>query len=98
MKIMKVYEENCLYEETSAKDKKLNRRRFYDDINCFEYLFYENGMIYCHTFDSDEDYMHWYQMNLKFKYSEGTIVRIKIHGLARQMKFALPRILARRLK
>ena len=67
---------------------------FVDTVNQFEYIFKKDGLIYEHV--TDGRITKRYQMNLQVKTRTGHTKRVLIKGLARQMKFALPRILKRR--
>lgn len=89
------YIEN-VYQEQGIEDggMLIGGQLFVDSVNQFEYIFKENGLIYEHV--TDGRISKRYQMNLHYKTRAGHTKRVLIKGLARQMKFALPRILKRR--
>jgi hypothetical protein len=84
-----------IYDKLAIVDMGENTRGhlFFDSINNFAYIFKKDGLIYEHLTNGNTTKI--YQMNLKVKLY-GHWRRILVNGLARQLKFALPRILARR--
>lgn len=91
MKIIDVYEKYGI--EYGGPINKLGSQMFIDSHTDHRYIFHKYGMIYEHTLKYK--FGKRYQMNLRVSQEDRSSILIK--GLARQMKFALPRILKRRM-